>query len=374
MYGLDNTSGISVMPPVAPAVSPTPLWFTEGGAGQSPSYPGQDWFNMFQAEHLNVLADAGISPDKSKLNQLATAIKKLIATGLPEIPVASLSQKGIVQLSSSINSDSETLAATSKAVKTASEAALKIASNLSEIAAAGPNAVLAAVANLGLTEAAAAVANALKKSANLSDVANPAAALKNIGGFAVRGPLDSKNLNLLGNADEIGVWYQITDAVTENNNYPVRASGTLLVMPSAYGCQQEYTSYSGLKFVRGLSAVWSGSGPWQAWQQISAQQPKAVTTSDYIRIPDVPGGLIIQWFAGNASTGEAPMGPLSFPIAFPTACVFSSVSTLGNGTGSCDQMFQVTGTNRNSITLFSQVFGSGSIPGTAIPLILVIGY
>ncbi|BFI48109.1 phage tail protein [Yersinia pseudotuberculosis] len=133
MYGLDNTSGISVMPPVAPAVSPKPLWFTEGGAGQSPSYPGQDWFNMFQAEHLNVLADAGISPDKSKLNQLATAIKKLIATGLPEIPVASLSQKGIVQLSSSINSDSETLAATSKAVKTASEAALKIEKNLSDL-------------------------------------------------------------------------------------------------------------------------------------------------------------------------------------------------------------------------------------------------
>ncbi|MBO1591851.1 tail fiber protein, partial [Yersinia pseudotuberculosis] len=145
MYGLDNTSGISVMPPVAPAVSPTPLWFTEGGAGQSPSYPGQDWFNMFQAEHLNVLADAGISPDKSKLNQLATAIKKLIATGLPEIPVASLSQKGIVQLSSSINSDSETLAATSKAVKTASEAALKIEKNLSDL-----NDTAAARTNLGL--------------------------------------------------------------------------------------------------------------------------------------------------------------------------------------------------------------------------------
>ncbi|AXY36129.1 hypothetical protein CEQ20_18660 [Yersinia pseudotuberculosis] len=133
------------MPPVAPAVSPTPLWFTEGGAGQSPSYPGQDWFNMFQAEHLNVLADAGISPDKSKLNQLATAIKKLIATGLPEIPVASLSQKGIVQLSSSINSDSETLAATSKAVKTASEAALKIEKNLSDL-----NDTAAARTNLGL--------------------------------------------------------------------------------------------------------------------------------------------------------------------------------------------------------------------------------
>ena len=364
-----------------------------------------------QQELLSVLTKAGIEIDETKQDQLVTAITKLITQGIPELPSASLAQKGIVQLSSATNSDSETLAATSKAVKTANDAALKIVNNLSEIAAAGPGAVLAAitnlnllttvnrangslqsasnlseinlsgpaamaaaVANLGLTEAAAAVANALKKSANLSDVANPAAALKNIGGFAVRGPLDSKNLNLIGNTDEIGVWYQITDAVTENNNYPVRASGTLLVTPSAYGCQQEYTSYSGLKFVRGLSAAWNGSGPWQQWQQISAQQPKAVTTSDYIRIPDVPGGLIIQWFAGNTSMGEASMGPLSFPIAFPSACIFSSVSTLGNGTGACDQMFQVTSTNRNSITLFSQVFGSGSVPGTAIPLILVIGY
>lgn len=81
MYGLDNPSGISVMPAIAPAASTSPLWFTEGGAGQSVSYPGQDWFNMFQAEHLNVLADAGITPVKSDLTQLSKAIKKLISTG-----------------------------------------------------------------------------------------------------------------------------------------------------------------------------------------------------------------------------------------------------------------------------------------------------
>lgn len=81
MYGLDNPSGISVMPTIAPAVSPSPLWFTEGGAGQAVSYPGQDWYNMFQAEHLNVLADAGIVPVKSDLTQLSKAIKKLISTG-----------------------------------------------------------------------------------------------------------------------------------------------------------------------------------------------------------------------------------------------------------------------------------------------------
>ncbi|AJJ59726.1 phage tail protein [Yersinia pseudotuberculosis] len=346
--------------------------FTDGNvaAGVPPTILPAEWFNTIQRELMSILSAADIEADSEEFDQISRAILKLVSNGIDANKFLKTD-----------NNLSEIAAAGPNAVLAAitnlnllttvnrANGSLQSASNLS-----GPAAMAAAVANLGLTEAAAAVANALKKSANLSDVANPAAALKNIGGFAVRGPLDSKNLNLIGNTDEIGVWYQITDAVTENNNYPVRASGTLLVMPSAYGCQQEYTSYSGLKFVRGLSAVWSGSGPWQAWQQISAQQPKAVTTSDYIRIPDVPGGLIIQWFAGNTSMGEASMGPLSFPIAFPSACIFSSVSTLGNGTGACDQMFQVTSTNRNSITLFSQVFGSGSVPGTAIPLILVIGY
>lgn len=233
-----------------------------------------------------------------------------------------------------------------------------------------------ALANLGLGEVIAAAADALKKSANLSDVTNASKSLSNIGGFASKGDLGTINLNALGDrATSAGVWYQPTDILaTSAANYPIQSSGTLLVTQSAYGCQQEYTTYSGLKFVRGLSAEWNGAGPWSEWKQISAQQPKTVTTRDYIRIPDVPGGLIIQWFAGPSSTGESSMGPLSFPIAFPTACVFSSVSTLGNGTGSCDQMFQVTSTNLNSITLFSQVFGSGSVPGTANPLVFAIGY
>ncbi|ANI28922.1 hypothetical protein PL78_03585 [Yersinia entomophaga] len=216
----------------------------------------------------------------------------------------------------------------------------------------------------------------LAKISNLSDIANPSLALSNLSGFPIKGSLGTSDLNGFGNiTSSVGVWYQSVDSqATPGRHYPANTSGTLLVTQSAYGCQQEYTTYSGLKFVRGLTAEWNGAGPWSEWKQISAQQPKTVTTRDYIRIPDVPGGLIIQWFAGPSSTGESTMGPLSFPIAFPTACVFSSVSTLGNGTGSCDQMFQVTSTNLNSITLFSQVFGSGSVPGTANPLVFAIGY
>lgn len=78
MYGLDNTSGVKTMPALAPVNSATPLWFTEGGAGLAASYPGQDWFNMIQAELLGILTTGGIKPEKGKLNQLSEAIKKIV--------------------------------------------------------------------------------------------------------------------------------------------------------------------------------------------------------------------------------------------------------------------------------------------------------
>lgn len=77
MFGLDNKSGINAMPPIAPADSQTPKWFTEGGAGLSATYPGQDWFNQIQAELLNVLNAAGIAPQKGNLSQLSSAISRL---------------------------------------------------------------------------------------------------------------------------------------------------------------------------------------------------------------------------------------------------------------------------------------------------------
>lgn len=107
MYHLDNESGVSAMPPISGVSSTTPRWFTEN----PPSYPGADWYNVVQAELLNVITSAGLTPDKFKLNQLSLAINK-IAGGS-----ASITQPGIVQLSNAISSASETTAATSKAVK-----------------------------------------------------------------------------------------------------------------------------------------------------------------------------------------------------------------------------------------------------------------
>lgn len=80
MYALDNDSGVQTMPEVkAKKFNHTePRWFTEGGNGVAPSYPGADWFNIVQAELLNILTEANIAPDKSQLNQITLAIKEVV--------------------------------------------------------------------------------------------------------------------------------------------------------------------------------------------------------------------------------------------------------------------------------------------------------
>ncbi|WP_424411739.1 hypothetical protein ACPEER_05730 [Pasteurella sp. PK-2025] len=80
MYALDNDSGVQTMPEVkAKKFNHTePRWFTEGGNGVAPSYPGADWFNIVQAELLGVLKAGGINPDKANLNQLTLAIQQVV--------------------------------------------------------------------------------------------------------------------------------------------------------------------------------------------------------------------------------------------------------------------------------------------------------
>lgn len=181
------------------------------------------------------------------------------------------------------------------------------------------------------------------------------------------------DLNTLGAIDSAGVYAQTLDAnATTANHYPINQAGTLVVTPSAYGCQQEYTSFSsGRKFTRGLAQVWNGiDGPWKNWVEfygttnkptavdigalagngvagaaaklgvasnsdmqaspgsaellttvaavMSVLPTRAMSPTDYIRIPDKPGGLIIQW-------GTTPVIPkaswvdVTFPIPFPSS-------------------------------------------------------
>lgn len=78
MYYIDNNSGSPTMPALSPAQSNIPTWFTEGDKDKGISWIGQDWLNILQAELLNILSEAGIKPDKGKLNQLTLSIKAII--------------------------------------------------------------------------------------------------------------------------------------------------------------------------------------------------------------------------------------------------------------------------------------------------------
>ncbi len=185
MFYIDNDSGVTVMPPVSAQRSAIVRWFSEGGGNNVITWPGMDWFNIVQAELLNTLEEAGIQPDKTKLNQLALSIKAimsnnalLIKNNLSEIKTAgasaqrtarenldiydaSLNKKGLVQLTNATDSPSETLAATAKAVKIAMDnanARLAKDRNGADI----PNKPLF-IQNLGLQETVNRAGNAVQK-------------------------------------------------------------------------------------------------------------------------------------------------------------------------------------------------------------------
>ncbi|WP_027661994.1 tail fiber protein [Escherichia coli] len=235
MFYIDNDSGVTVMPPVSAQRSAIVRWFSEGDGNNVITWPGMDWFNIVQAELLNTLEEAGIQPDKTKLNQLALSIKAimsnnalLIKNNLSEIKTAgasaqrtarenldiydaSLNKKGLVQLTSATDSPSETLAATAKAVKIAMDnASARLAKdrNGADI----PNKPLF-IQNLGLQETVNQASGALQKNQNGADIPDKDRFLSNINVYS-KGEVDKKKgmrqyaFNAPSNAIG-GKWYPV---------------------------------------------------------------------------------------------------------------------------------------------------------------------
>jgi hypothetical protein len=79
MYQIDSSGSVLTQP--APAAVGTPGWFTAGNpaTGTPATILDGDWFNAVQAELLNVLAAATITPTKGTNNQLLAAVVSLLA-------------------------------------------------------------------------------------------------------------------------------------------------------------------------------------------------------------------------------------------------------------------------------------------------------
>lgn len=118
------------------------------------------------------------------------------------------------QLSSDINSTSESQAATPKAVKAVNDAAFKLMGNIAS----------------------------------------------------------GVDFNTFG-SDKAGRWGITTTAATSNPNIPEAALGYLDVIPyGSYGCTHRYTARSGNEYERYLTANWNGNnGPWSDWLRLGEQ-------------------------------------------------------------------------------------------------------
>ncbi|WP_279203814.1 phage tail protein [Obesumbacterium proteus] len=201
---------------------------------------------------LNIATGDGlflrIDQDLSEIRGRGAQAQKTARESLAVVD-ASTKQKGLVQLNSATNSTSETQAATPAALKAVKDDSLAKDQNGADI----PNKP-AFIENLGLNDTVNKAANALPIIKKVLSV----------------------DLNTLGGYEHAGIYRQDADVnALAGMHYPIQLSGTLSVTPSAYGCQQEYTTYSASrKFLRSLSSVWNGSGPWTPWVEVYSESHK----------------------------------------------------------------------------------------------------
>lgn len=214
-------------------------------------------------------------------------------------PDATLTSKGIVQLSNATNSTSEKLAATPKAVKAAYDLAdgkytaqnattaqkgivqLSSATNsTSETQAATPKAVKAANDNAN---------SRLAKNQNGADIQDKSAFLDNVGVTSLtfmtnngEMPVDA-DLNTFGPVKAyLGIWSKATSTnATLEKNFPEdNAVGVLEVFAAGnFAGTQRFTTRDGNVYMRKLANKWNGTdGPWGVWRHTqSATRPLSTT-------------------------------------------------------------------------------------------------
>ncbi|HIA9333594.1 TPA: tail fiber protein [Escherichia coli] len=244
-------------------------------------------------------------------------------------PDATLTSKGIVQLSNATNSTSEKLAATPKAVKAAYDLAnakytaqdattarkgivqLSSATNsTSETQAATPKAVKAANDNAN---------SRLAKNQNGADIQDKSAFLDNIGVTSLtfmkhNGMIPTTdNLDSYGPEEKyLGTWSCPSQSTAKpESGYPEDTGNGVLEVFNAgrFHCTQRYTTRTGNIYIRMLDAEWNPASPtWSAWRVITSGTRPLSTSIDLNSL----GGAEHLGIWRNSSTSIA-----SFDRHFP---------------------------------------------------------
>ncbi|EPX8094876.1 tail fiber protein [Escherichia coli] len=174
------------------------------------------------------------------------------------VPSASLTAKGTVQLSSATNSESETEAATPKAVKALHD--MVTSKYTGQDATTGRKGIvqLSSATNSN-SETLTATPKAVSDALSMAFV-KPTTSL------------GETDLNTLGSKEDAGDYYQQSDSgARTDRNYPVEKAGELRIRVGAWGfCQHEYTSWDPpRKFIRTVTGNFNGNGPWSEWVEVT---------------------------------------------------------------------------------------------------------
>ncbi|HHL4941651.1 TPA: tail fiber protein [Escherichia coli] len=300
-------------------------------------------------------------------------------------PDATLTSKGIVQLSNATNSTSEKLAATPKAVKAAYDLAnakytaqdattarkgivqLSSATNsTSETQAATPKAVKAANDNAN---------SRLAKNQNGADIQDKSAFLDNVGVTSLtfmknngEMPLDA-DLNTFGPVKAYsGIWSKATSTnATLEKNFPEdNAVGVLEVFAAGnFAGTQRYTTRRGNMYVRCLAASWDASNPqWEPWLRVGHQSESRYYDGDLNDVTS-PGIYSVTGKATNGpildGNGVTVLGILEVLRRFDGVNVWQRYTTAGTGTTLKGRTFERVFTG-SSWSEWREVYTSYSLP------------
>ncbi|HDY4931510.1 TPA: hypothetical protein RPG34_003340 [Yersinia enterocolitica] len=268
------------------------------------------------------------------------------------------------------------------------------------------------------------VAGALQKSANLSDLANVQTALTNLTlttmGIGLPNQPDIANFDFQNFAfisggnyvtsynswvnPPAGVTYNAGTRVSIRVIYVSSVSGSRmgLELTPDTGSASNFKVYKLLSVGVAGSRVFTFTQDWNSANKIPASGTDVATnsevaagiidklvnvpglmslfskrifsTNDYIRIPDVTGGLVIQWCGGVTTTTGDSTQVVNYPISFPTAVLNLSVTTIAGSASVSDANFQQFGATLSNCTVVAQYQSGGTVTGGVTPRILVIGY